>query len=151
MSMHEDFSFEMVIPFDEVAGLIPATAENCKEKITNMLVNLGRIIARWERSGTTTMRDGALVASRGEFLRGRPSYLLYLWHHLEENNLVTSAVARNDPRSMERVVCHLFLAAGRRRVTRMTWLLLLKAFVILASTMRWWQGLKPIFPSGIIS
>ena len=120
VSMHEDFSSEMSIPYDEVAGLIPATAEGCKEKVTNMLVNLGRIISRWERSGQgdggfepeddddegercepafgsfADHSHGAL-ASRGAFLRGRPSYLLYLWHHLEENDLVVSAVARIDP------------------------------------------------------
>lgn len=120
VSMHEDFSSEMSIPYDEVAGLIPATAESCKEKITNMLVNLGRIISRWERSGqgdggfepeddddegetchpafgSFADRSHGALASRGAFLRGRPSYLLYLWHHLEENDLVASAVARIDP------------------------------------------------------
>ncbi len=37
------------------------------------------------------------MASRGAFLRGQPSYLHYLlWHQLEENDLLLSAIARID-------------------------------------------------------
>lgn len=85
-----------------------------------MLVNLKRIIDKWERSGQGDggfepeddddegetyqpefgsfhdRRHGAL-ASRGAFLNGRPSYLLYLWHHLEASDLITSACCRIDP------------------------------------------------------
>ena len=118
VDMHEDFRSKIVLPHDGL--LIPATAESCKEKITNMIVNLKRIIDRWERSGqgdggfepeddddegetfspefgSFHDRSHGALASRAAFLNNRPSYLLYLWHHLEENDLLASAVARIDP------------------------------------------------------
>lgn len=119
VEMHEDYRTIYNIPHSSIAGLIAATPEGCKEKITNMLVNLGRIIDRWERSGQGdggfepeddddedesqqefgsfhTRTHGAL-ASRAAFLRDRPPYLLYFWQVLVDHDLLATSVARIDP------------------------------------------------------
>ena len=116
-NIHEDFRTTYIITHDDVAALMPATPESAKEKIMNMMVNLGRIIGRWERSGqgdggfepedddedyvpqfrSFHDRTHGALASRSAFLRDRPPYLLYLWELLNENDLLQNAIARIDP------------------------------------------------------
>ena len=116
-NIHEDFRTTYIITHDDVAALMPATPDSVKEKITNMMVNLGRIIGRWERSGqgdggfepedddedyvpqfgSFHDRTHGALASRSAFLRDRPPYLLYLWELLNENDLLQNAIAQIDP------------------------------------------------------
>ena len=49
--MHEAFARPILLSYSQVAHMIPATAEICKEKLTSMLVSMARIISKWERSG----------------------------------------------------------------------------------------------------
>jgi len=135
-----------------------------------MLMNLGHIIARWERSGqgdggfepVGSDNEGEMhqpvfgyfvdsphgaLASRGAFLRGKPILGIVLRDKIslqvQSRRLIRVSAAKE-----EQAVCHLCLAEDERRMTRMPWLLLVKAFVISASTMRWRHGLEQIFPRG---
>ncbi len=105
------------IPHSIVENMHPAAAAICKDNFTTMGTNLSRIIAGWEQSGqgdggicpgedldednnivpefgTFNIRSRSALDQRMMFLGNRPSYYMYLWFLIEENNLLATTVHR---------------------------------------------------------
>ena len=116
--LHSDFSCEDLIEHALVCDMTPATAEKCQKKFAGMMVELGRIIRDWEKSGQgdggleddangdddgDQDRNGALrnrssgaLGCRSNFIQFNQSYLLYLWHMLDKYDLLKTSLSLLD-------------------------------------------------------
>jgi hypothetical protein len=95
--------------------MAPATPDKCRDKFSNRMVQLTRVITNWEKSGqgdgghsnededeeeksedvvfgSLRNRSAGALDQREQFVEYNQSYLLYLWHMLDKHGLFVSSL-----------------------------------------------------------
>lgn len=117
--MHSDYKKSFVIAYEQVKDMQVATPDQCMKRITSMIVDLKRIIGRWEQSGqghggtltnddpppekrgeshaefgTFVGRTPAALDKRSEFINKRATYIGYFWHVMVKHDLLKTSLQR---------------------------------------------------------
>jgi hypothetical protein len=113
-ALHSEFTFSDIILHSDVENLTPATAEKVEGKWGDMILEMNRCIANWQKSGQgecgiddadnehdhefgrLEYRTQHALASRQSFFRDRQLYLLYLWEMLNFHDLLGSALQKSS-------------------------------------------------------
>ncbi|KAL3788385.1 hypothetical protein HJC23_009191 [Cyclotella cryptica] len=116
-NLHSDFSQPIPVLHELVSHMQLANADKVEERWQSMILQLNRMISKWERSGqgdggynfdgdddngcddaydSSSYRRSALDL-RKNFVIGTNTYLLYLWEMLETHDLLGTSIQRLNP------------------------------------------------------
>lgn len=119
--LHDDFSKEINIGYAQVAQFGKIYPYNVRNVLDTMRMRLTFIMNRWESSRVGDVIDGmkqkdARITSnnvndfcvngqdnRSSFLRGEPSYLLYMWQKAHEANIATKIRVQRNVRNHQEI------------------------------------------------